>query len=308
MASSTSLFRKRTRRMKAHGTSKNLRDSKTLVDTSPLIQWHELPLWQQDNHFILSGYRPQSGSYCQSLESLKQVHNETVNIYSHLLGSVLFATLPIYMCSQVYPRCTCAHLGDFVVFSIFFFGIVVCFFFSATFHILASHSERVAAFSNHLDYLGIVTLMWGSTIPSIYYGFYDDSQLQRFYWSVVTILAALCIVATLDRRFQQPSLRQYRVAIYSGLGLSAIVFIIHGLAIHGWETQNHRMSLSWMGLMGILNLTGAIVYATRVPERWYPKRYDICGSSHQILHFMVIFAGLAHMIGLLSAFEYVHRA
>jgi hypothetical protein len=46
MASLISLFRKRTRRMKAHGTSKSLRDNKTLVDTSPLIQWHELLPWQ----------------------------------------------------------------------------------------------------------------------------------------------------------------------------------------------------------------------------------------------------------------------
>lgn len=52
--------------------------------------------------------------------------------------------------------------------------------------------------------------------------------------------------------------------MYSSLGLSAIIFIIHGLAIHGWEIQNHRMSLSWMGLMGTLNLIGAATYAARV--------------------------------------------
>jgi adiponectin receptor len=52
--------------------------------------------------------------------------------------------------------------------------------------------------------------------------------------------------------------------MYAGLGLSAIIFIIHGLAIHGWEIQNHRMSLGWMGLMGALNLIGAAAYAARV--------------------------------------------
>jgi len=52
--------------------------------------------------------------------------------------------------------------------------------------------------------------------------------------------------------------------MYSGLGLSAIVFIIHGLVLHGWELQNRRMSLGWMGLMGALNLIGAVAYAARV--------------------------------------------
>jgi len=94
--------------------------------------------------------------------------------------------------------------------------------------------------------------------------------------------------------------------MYTGLGLSAVVFIIHGLVIHGWETQLHRMGLGWMGLMAILNLIGAATYAARIPERWYPLRHDIYGGSHQILHFMVIFAGIAHMFGLLSAFDFIH--
>src|SRR5947207_1397509 len=28
--------------------------------------------------------------------------------------------------------------------------------------------------------------MWGSTIPTVYYGFYCDPRLQRLYWSVVS--------------------------------------------------------------------------------------------------------------------------
>jgi len=80
----------------------------------------------------------------------------------------------------------------------------------------------------------------------------------------VTVLAAACITATLDPQFRHPRLRPYRAAMYSGLGLSAIVFISHGLTIHGWEIQNNRMSLSWMGLMGALNFIGAAAYVTRV--------------------------------------------
>ena len=80
----------------------------------------------------------------------------------------------------------------------------------------------------------------------------------------VTVLAITCIAVTLNPRFRHPQLRPYRAAMYSGLGLSAVVFIIHGLLIHGWEIQDHRMSLRWMGLMGALNLTGAAAYAARV--------------------------------------------
>jgi adiponectin receptor len=51
--------------------------------------------------------------------------------------------------------------------------------------------------------------------------------------------------------------------MYAGFGLSALVFIIHGVIIHGWRLQNHRMSLQWMAIMGALNLIGAIIYTAR---------------------------------------------
>ncbi|KAH6664593.1 hypothetical protein B0J14DRAFT_607322 [Halenospora varia] len=56
-----------------------------------------------------------------------------------------------------------------------------------------------------------------------------------------------------------------------------------------------------MGLMGALNLIGAVAYAAR-----YPLKHDIYGSSHQILHFIVIFARLTYIVGLLSAFDYLY--
>jgi adiponectin receptor len=150
----------------------------------------------------------------------------------------------------------------------------------------------------------------------------SDTWLMISYLIQVTILAAACFYITVNPRFRQPKLRPYRAAMYTGLGFSALIFITHGLVIHGWEVQNRRMSLSWMGLMAGFNLIGAAAYAFRVslttrsrsytdefqvPERWYPRRYDIYGSSHQILHFLVILAGLMHMFGLFSAFDFVHK-
>ena len=122
----------------------------------------------------------------------------------------------------------------------------------------------------------------------------------------VSILAAACVVATLHPKFRHPAIRPYRAVMYAGLGLSAVAFMIHGLVIHGWAVQRMRMSLDWMFAMGSLNLVGAVTYAVRVPEKWYPKRFDIVGNSHQILHVMVILAGLAHMAGLIRAFNFVH--
>lgn len=94
--------------------------------------------------------------------------------------------------------------------------------------------------------------------------------------------------------------------MYAGLGLSAVVFVVHGILLHGWTVQKRRMSSDWMGLTAFFNLMGAVIYAARVPEMLRPLKYDIYGNSHQILHVAVIFAGLAHMFGLFRAFEHLH--
>ncbi|XMA09382.1 hypothetical protein WAI453_002173 [Rhynchosporium graminicola] len=177
-----------------------------------LLFYDELHSWQQDNEFILSGYRPATGSFQKSFASLIGIHNETVNIYSHLLGSLLFLRLPFVV--------TCLST------QLFFFGVAICFFLSATFHIFGNHSAHVHQQGNQLEYLGIVILMWDSTIPSVYNGFYCDPGLQKLYWLVVTIIASECVYATLHPKFRHPDLRPWRAAMYAGLGLSAIIFII----------------------------------------------------------------------------------
>ncbi|KAM3072694.1 hypothetical protein ACMFMF_007028 [Clarireedia jacksonii] len=128
------------------------------------------------------------------------------------------------------------------------------------------------------------------------------------YWMMISVLATACAITTLHPKFRHPTLRPYRALMYACLGLSASVFIAHGLIMHGWETQKARMSIDWMGLMAILNLVGAFIYALRIPEKWYPNQHDLFGSSHQIFHVMVVLAGLAHMFGLLRAFDHVHSS
>ena len=62
--------------------------------------------------------------------------------------------------------------------------------------------------------------------------------------------------------------------MYAGLGLSAIVFVLHGIFLHGWSVQNQRMSLDWMILMACLNLAGGTIYAARVSG---PYSTDVTG-------------------------------
>ncbi|KAF8848636.1 hypothetical protein BDZ45DRAFT_605618, partial [Acephala macrosclerotiorum] len=86
--------------------------------------------------------------------------------------------------------------------------------------------------------------------------------------------------------------------LYASLGLAAFVFIFHSIWIHRFSVQNQPMSLSWMAWMGTFNVVGAVVYAVRVPERWWSYRFYFVGQRHQIFYAMVTIAGLRSSVGI----------
>ena len=57
-----------------------------------LLSFDEMPEWfrRESNQWILRGYRPISGSAHASFCSWSYIHNESVNIYSHLIPAVFF--------------------------------------------------------------------------------------------------------------------------------------------------------------------------------------------------------------------------
>lgn len=150
------------------------------------VLWSEVPAWIQDNAHIHTGYRPASGSYQKSAASLGYLHNESVNIWSHLLGALIASCTAIVLYYVVRPRFAMANTEDVMVFSCFFLGAIACLGMSATYHTILNHSAVVAKFGNRLDYVGIVTLIWGSFIPSIHYGFSSEPGLMRTYWTMVS--------------------------------------------------------------------------------------------------------------------------
>lgn len=81
-------------------------------------------------------------------------------------------------------------------------------------------------------------------------------------------------------------------------GLSGVVPAIHYVIREGLFTQIDRASIGWLVLMGILYIIGAMVYALRIPEKWFPGKCDIWFQSHQIFHVLVIAAACVHYHGI----------
>ncbi|KAH0604348.1 uncharacterized protein H6S33_006725 [Morchella sextelata] len=305
--------------------AQKVKSAEEKIERAFTVMWDELPLWQQDNHYILSGYRPEFLSFKKCFISLGYLHNETgtslppapnspsppppppppprtrltspVNIYSHLLPALSIPYLALLLYTLYHPPST----ANLLAFSTFLLSAAACLGMSATYHTISCHSHEVAKLGNKLDYLGIVILIMGSFIPSVYYGFYCDSTLMWVYWSMIALLGAGCAVVSTVPSFRTPAWRPFRAAMFVAMGGSSVVPVLHGLRLYGWADLEERMGLSWMLAEGALYVTGAGLYAARVPEKWAPGRFDIWGSSHQIFHFLVVAAAACHLVGLVKS-------
>lgn len=92
-----------------------------------------------------------------------------------------------------------------------------------SFHLLWNHSHDVSRFCNKLDYLGILILMWGAGIPTIYYGFICNHSLRIVYWTMVQklLLSRYCrVVWSLTIANRQPARRSAAPSLRSLLPLS----------------------------------------------------------------------------------------
>ncbi|EFX00527.1 hemolysin-iii channel protein [Grosmannia clavigera kw1407] len=308
-----------------------------------LLHWDDLPAWRRDNVFIRHGYRPTSNSYAASIWSITAVHNESVNVWTHLGGAVVAAVLggclylergPIHetvgrlagdgsvLALALLPSTQSA--SSLLVLSCFAAGAVACLGMSATYHALSNHSASVARWGNKLDYSGIVLLIVGSYMPTLYYGLFCHPRWLAVYMYLIILLGLACLAVSWLDHFRTPQWRPYRAMLFVGLGACGVIPIAHSLfflegrdiAAEGFvdslATRFHRldarMGLRWVLLQGGLYIFGAFLYAARLPERLRPGRFDIWGSSHQIFHVFVLLAAATHLRGIVQAYTHHHVA
>lgn len=153
-----------------------------------LLSYDELPEWQKDSPFILYGYRPESNSAQACFASWLYLHNETVNIYSHLLPGILFLAGEVMIYQYFDARYPMATVSDRLIFAFFLLTAVTCLGLSAMFHTFLSHSAHVSHVWLQLDFVGIIVLTLGDFVSGIYVGFYCEPGLQRIYWTMVHVM------------------------------------------------------------------------------------------------------------------------
>ncbi|KAK4188111.1 hemolysin-III related-domain-containing protein [Podospora australis] len=270
-----------------------------------LLSFNEMPTWFQNeaNRFVLNHYRPISNSIRVSFSSWLYLHNETINVYSHLLPALLFLPGLFYLLQYLsynYPSLTTA---DFLAFSTFMLAAITCLSLSATYHTLLNHSAHMENFCLRLDMLGVVLFILGDLILGIYVVFWCETLLRYLYWSLVGIFGTLTILMTLHAKFQGQRYRLVRALMFVATGLCGVAPLIHGLILFGKSQMMMTKALPYTLAKAGCLLSGTGFYATRFPESRYPGKFDLWGS-HSIFHVLVVCAAVVQLMGYLDAFDY----
>uniref|UniRef100_A0A1I8FWE0 HlyIII-domain-containing protein n=1 Tax=Macrostomum lignano TaxID=282301 RepID=A0A1I8FWE0_9PLAT len=229
----------------------------------------KLPKWLQDNEYIIDWHRPQLRSVAACLMSVFRVHSETGNIWTHLIGFLVILWLAFRDLTDLE-----VHLREKLAFGVSYFSSAVCLSMSAAFHTFCCHSASVSSLMNKLDYAGIAVMITGSFVTWVYYDFYCRRSLQLLYICVVGLMGSFAIAMSLLEKFASPQFRTVRAAFFAAFGLFGVVPAMNSVWLHGWDLAFEK-SVCWCAIMAACYLTGAGLYASRIPERLFPGKCDV---------------------------------
>ncbi|KAI8852292.1 hemolysin-III related-domain-containing protein [Chytridium lagenaria] len=245
-----------------------------------LYKFEEVPRYMQDNCYIREKYR--SGfSYKENWMSLIHLHNESGNIWSHVLATFLFIVLAAAFAggatflwsgldsSQI-------TLADRAIVCFFFVVSAFTFWSSSLFHLHLSHSVEAYLKYGCLDYSGISASVCANGITILFYLF-RCSPIRMVPWLISIVLINLVgVFGPLFKFWPTAVFRPYRAIIYIASAVISMAPIIHfGTTREAMSLITHGFAVEGFCLMLGIYTFGVVVYVGHLPERFAPGRFDV---------------------------------
>ncbi|KAI0512456.1 HlyIII-domain-containing protein [Xylaria bambusicola] len=266
-----------------------------------LLKYDELPVPWRINPHILKGYRF-SDSKIDCVRSMFGVSNETVNIWSHALGFFILLAVAFYF----YPASANFSLytkTDIFIAAVFFFAACKCLVCSTIWHTMncvadQTLMERFAC----VDYTGISLLIAASIMTTEYTAFYCEPVSRWTYMTATAILGIAGTILPWHPTFNGQDMAWLRVGFFIGLGATGFMPVFQIILTRGstWAYEFYLDSNLVKSLL--VYVLGALVYASKVPERWFPGAFDFVGNAHNLWHMAVLGGIIYHYIAMLQFF------
>ena len=173
--------------------------------------------------FIEFGYRT-NYTLWETFVSLFSFHNETTNIWTHLIGFVCVSLVGVhifvdYHLDNGHNEKEVGLYGTFI-FETYITCAALCLGLSSAYHWFGCYSVNCHKALLRLDLTGVGLLVAGSFFPAVYYGFYCQPELQRAYLLLSTVVLIVGLVAPwIEIKVNGSYIRPYIFATLVFIGL-----------------------------------------------------------------------------------------
>eukprot|EP00884_Botryococcus_braunii_P010567 jgi/Botrbrau1/19511/Bobra.0035s0011.1 len=248
-----------------------------------LYWFDEAPPQLQFNKYIRSGYRA-GLSPCQCVHSWFYLHNETGNIWSHLLAAAIILGLLISQNLKPWEQARWEFYGNII-------PILICFCGSVLYHSLMANHTRYRTWLM-LDVCGVFALLLSGTHTLLFWGLFCHPFLRTSFIVGYYGAAAGCVVAGLRARSHlQRALPMLLLVLVRAGAMLARLLLVSGSPQANWH---------YFYMEG-LAVSGAVLNVLRVPEKWFCPNavrgrpylagpFDYWLNSHQLMHIAVALA------------------
>lgn len=246
------------------------------------IRIEDLPEWYPvKNPLIKSGYR-HTGSLYNSALSLFSWHNETLNIYTHLLPGIYF--LYQFCIMPVDYTCFVELLEKINYFSAAFMCIS-----STIYHAFNMVDYTWYTMTLKLDYTGIIVVNLTHQFMDSFLLFYVALNNQTLFLGSLCIEILFAIYCIIDIVYFHVIGRIWNMSLWypviSSVPLTSITFVYSRI----WGSNKLQMaSNASLGCSLMIFIAGGIFYKGKFPERFWNSRGIFDNYNSHVWHHIFI--------------------
>ena len=258
-----------------------------------------LPEWYVVNPYVKTGYRQPTTLY-KTFISAFEWHNDTLNIYSHLLPALFW----------LYSSFTCVKEDYYMKANPLTQGVILYSYFGATcmglssgiahtFHII---DKRWSQACWKLDYIGIISVNLCHQLLDSYILFYTYPKILKIAFAVECIFAVACV-----KDIVMKNTKTRWGVMYP---LISSTFLTFPACISSYNSDSEilsKMASYSLGCSTLVFIAGGVFFLGKFPERiWNPNGIFDNWNSH-LWHHIIIVASIIYAFQALPLLHLLSR-